>query len=173
MEINEFLKAVNETNKANEMAFHYAASILKDFKNLTPAGRSLMADTLMNLISGKREEPDIKTYNLQGWKIWRFETSMVQVRINVTVEVGLGIGKISLSKKQIFVRLRIALKWIWSVPMFKKTTLKMKIGTFIRSVKNIMRPRKNHLRLATYTTLCLQTFGKPADERLEQKKVGN
>jgi hypothetical protein len=68
MEINEFLKAVNEINKANEMAFHYAASILKDFKNLTPAGRSLMADTLMNLISGKRDEPDIKTHNLKGWR---------------------------------------------------------------------------------------------------------
>ena len=69
MEIYEFLKAVNEINKANEMAFRYAASILEDFKNLTPAGRSLMADTLMNLISGKRDEPDIKTYNLKGWRI--------------------------------------------------------------------------------------------------------
>jgi len=69
MEICEFLKAVNEINKANEMAFRYAASILEDFKNLTPAGRSLMADTLMNLISGKRDEPDIKTYNLKGWRI--------------------------------------------------------------------------------------------------------
>ena len=69
MEIYEFLKAVNEINKANGMAFRYAASILKDFKNLTPAGRSLMADTLMNLISVKRDEPDIKTYNLRGWRI--------------------------------------------------------------------------------------------------------
>jgi len=69
MEIYEFLKAVNEINKANEMAFRYAASILEDFKNLTPAGRSLMADTLMNLISVKRDEPDIKTYNLRGWRI--------------------------------------------------------------------------------------------------------
>jgi len=66
MEIYEFLKAVNEINKANEMAFRYAASILEDFKNLTPAGRSLMADTLMNLISEKREEPGIKTHNLKG-----------------------------------------------------------------------------------------------------------
>ena len=69
MEIYEFLKAVNEINKANEMAFRYAASILEDFKNLTPAGRSLMADTLMNLISGNRDEPDINTYNLRGWRI--------------------------------------------------------------------------------------------------------
>lgn len=69
LSIDEFLKAVNESNKANEMAFRYAASILEDFKNLTPAGRSLMADTLMDLISMKREEPDMKTYNLRGWKI--------------------------------------------------------------------------------------------------------
>ena len=69
MEIYEFLKAVNEINKANEMAFRYVASILEDFKNLTPAGRSLMADTLMNLISGNRDEPDIKTHNLKGWRI--------------------------------------------------------------------------------------------------------
>ena len=69
MEIYEFLKAVNEINMANEMAFRYAASILKDFKNLTPTCRSLMVDTLMNLISGKREDPDIKTYNLKGWRI--------------------------------------------------------------------------------------------------------
>jgi len=66
MDICEFLKAVNEINKANEMAFRHAASILKDFKNLTPTGRRLMVDALMNLISEKREEPDIKTYNLKG-----------------------------------------------------------------------------------------------------------
>jgi hypothetical protein len=53
MEIYEFLKAVNENNKANEMAFRYTSSILEDFKNLTPRGRNLMADTLMNLISVK------------------------------------------------------------------------------------------------------------------------
>jgi hypothetical protein len=69
MEIYEFLKAVNEINKANEMAYRHAASILKNFKNLTPKGRCLMADTLMNLISGKRYEPDIKTCNLRGWRI--------------------------------------------------------------------------------------------------------
>jgi hypothetical protein len=69
MEIYEFLKDVSEINKANEIAFRYAASILEDFKNLTPTGRGLMDDTLMNLISEKREEPVIKTYNLKGWKI--------------------------------------------------------------------------------------------------------
>ena len=31
--------------------------------------RKVMIDILMNLLSGKREEPDIKIYNLQGWKI--------------------------------------------------------------------------------------------------------
>ena len=69
MEIYEFLKAVNDTNKANEMALRYAALILEDLKNLTPKGRCLMIDTLINLISVKRDEPDIKTYNLRGWRI--------------------------------------------------------------------------------------------------------
>jgi hypothetical protein len=32
MEIYDFLKAANESNKANEMAFRYAASILENFK---------------------------------------------------------------------------------------------------------------------------------------------
>jgi len=31
--------------------------------------RKVIIDILMNLLSGKREEPDIKIYNLQGWKI--------------------------------------------------------------------------------------------------------
>jgi len=69
MEIYEFLKDVEEINRAREIALRYAASILEDFKNLTPTGRGLMADPLMELISGKREEPDIKTYNLKGLKI--------------------------------------------------------------------------------------------------------
>ena len=53
MEIFEFLKAVDESNKANELALCYASLILSDFRELTPAGRSLMADTLMELISGE------------------------------------------------------------------------------------------------------------------------
>jgi hypothetical protein len=69
MEIYKFLKTLNEINKANEMALHYAVSILEDFSNLSQKGRKVMIDTLMNLLSGKREEPDIKIYNLQGWKI--------------------------------------------------------------------------------------------------------
>jgi len=67
MEIYEFLKDVNEINKANEMAFRYAASILEDFKNLTPAGRSLMADTLMNLISQKKKKSDVEKCNLKSY----------------------------------------------------------------------------------------------------------
>ena len=66
MEIYEFLKAVNETNKANEMALRYAVLILEDLKNLTPKGRCLMIDTLINLISVEKKEPGIKTYNLRG-----------------------------------------------------------------------------------------------------------
>jgi len=69
METYKFLEALNETNKANEMAFRYAVLILEDFSNLSQEGRRVMTDTLMELISGKREEPDIKTYNLPGWKI--------------------------------------------------------------------------------------------------------
>ena len=69
MEIYDFFKAVNETNNANEMALRYAVLILEDLKNLTPKGRCLMIDTLINLISGKRYESDIKTYNLRGWRI--------------------------------------------------------------------------------------------------------
>ena len=53
MEIYEFLKNVDEINRAREIALRYAASILEDFRNLTPKGRKVMADTLMKLISGE------------------------------------------------------------------------------------------------------------------------
>jgi hypothetical protein len=53
MEIYEFLKDVEEINRAIEIALRYAASILEDFSNLTPKGRKVMADTLMELISGE------------------------------------------------------------------------------------------------------------------------
>ena len=66
MEINEFLKTLNEINKTNEMAFRYAVSILEDLSNLSQEGRRVMTDTLIELISGKKEEPEIKTYNLRG-----------------------------------------------------------------------------------------------------------
>jgi hypothetical protein len=53
MEIYEFLKDVEEINRAIEIALRYAASILEDLSNLTPKGRKVMADTLMELISGE------------------------------------------------------------------------------------------------------------------------
>ena len=52
MEIYDFLKVVDESNRACEMALRYAAAILEDFKDLTQEGRKAMADTLMDLISG-------------------------------------------------------------------------------------------------------------------------
>jgi hypothetical protein len=54
--IYDFLKAVDENNRANEMALRYAASILADFKNLTPEGRRMMAEELMGLIAGGGEK---------------------------------------------------------------------------------------------------------------------
>ena len=56
MEISDFLEAVDERNRASEMAMRYATLILKDFRNLTPASRSLMADMLIDLISGQDED---------------------------------------------------------------------------------------------------------------------
>jgi hypothetical protein len=50
-----FLKAADESNRANIMALRYAVSILEDFINLSPDGRKMMADTLMDLISQKKE----------------------------------------------------------------------------------------------------------------------
>ena len=53
--IYDFLKAVDESNKANEMALRYAAQILVDFRGLTPRGRRMMADILTDLISMEEE----------------------------------------------------------------------------------------------------------------------
>ena len=61
MEIYDFIKTVDVRNRANEMALRYAASILEDFRRLTPVGRSLMADSLMELISNKKKKSDTKT----------------------------------------------------------------------------------------------------------------
>ena len=55
MDIYDFLKALDETNRAEEMALKHAISILEDFRELSPAGRSMMVDTLMELISGERK----------------------------------------------------------------------------------------------------------------------
>jgi len=49
--IYDFLKSVDESNKADVMVLRYATQILTDFKKLTPEGRRRMADTLMELIS--------------------------------------------------------------------------------------------------------------------------
>jgi hypothetical protein len=52
--IYDFLKAVDESNRANIMALRCAVSISEDFINLSLDGREMMADTLMNLISKKK-----------------------------------------------------------------------------------------------------------------------
>ena len=61
--IYDFLKAVDESNGASEMALRYAVLILEDFSELSKEGRGLMADTLMDLISGKRERPNRECLN--------------------------------------------------------------------------------------------------------------
>ena len=48
--INDFLKAIDESNRANIIVLRYAVSILEDFINVSPDGRKMMADTLMDLI---------------------------------------------------------------------------------------------------------------------------
>ena len=42
------------------MAFRYAVLILEDLKNLTPKGRCLMVDTLINLISVKKKSRTLR-----------------------------------------------------------------------------------------------------------------
>jgi len=46
--IYDFLKTVDESNKACEMALRHAARILEDFRELTPEGRRIMADERAN-----------------------------------------------------------------------------------------------------------------------------
>ena len=65
--IYDFLKAVDESNRANIMALRYAVSILEDFKNLSPDGRETMADTLMDLISQKMKKSDVEKYKLKSY----------------------------------------------------------------------------------------------------------
>ncbi|MBC8198620.1 MAG: hypothetical protein H8E80_01030 [Desulfobacteraceae bacterium] len=48
--IYQFLKSVDEYNRACEMALRYAALILADFRGLSQEGRKIMADMLMDLI---------------------------------------------------------------------------------------------------------------------------
>ena len=54
--IYDFLKAVDESNRVNIMALRCAVSILEDFINLSPDGREMMADILMDLISQKKSQ---------------------------------------------------------------------------------------------------------------------
>ena len=63
--IYEFLEAVDESNRANTMALRYAESILEDFINLSPVGREMMADALMDLIlpKPKKKKSDIEKCN--------------------------------------------------------------------------------------------------------------
>ena len=63
--IYEFLEAVDESNRANIMALRYAVSILEDLINLSPVGREMMADALMDLISPKpkKKKSDIEKCN--------------------------------------------------------------------------------------------------------------
>jgi len=42
------------------MALRYAVSILEDFISLSPDGRKMMADTLLDLISQKRKSQMLK-----------------------------------------------------------------------------------------------------------------
>jgi len=69
MEISsyDFLRSVDESNRANIMALRYAVSILEDFKNLSPDGRKIMADTLMDLISPKKKMSDVEKYNPKSY----------------------------------------------------------------------------------------------------------
>jgi hypothetical protein len=63
--IYDFLKSVDESNRDNIMALRYAESILEDFKNLSPDGRKIMTDTLMDLISPKKNKSYFAEYNLK------------------------------------------------------------------------------------------------------------
>jgi len=51
--IYEFLKAVDENNRACEMAMRYAVMILNDLMGLSREGQKIMANKLTELISIK------------------------------------------------------------------------------------------------------------------------
>jgi hypothetical protein len=69
MEISicDFLKAVDKNNRANMIALRYAVSILEDFINLSPNGRKVMADTLMDLISQKMKKSEVENCNSKSY----------------------------------------------------------------------------------------------------------
>jgi len=67
--IDDFLKAVDESNCANIMALRCAVSILEDFINLSPDGREMMADTLMDLISQKMKKSEVEKCNSKSYRL--------------------------------------------------------------------------------------------------------
>ena len=66
--IYDFLRSADESNCANKMALRNAVSILEDFKNLSPDGREMMADTLMDLISQKMKKSDDEKCNSKSYR---------------------------------------------------------------------------------------------------------
>jgi len=65
--IYDFLRSVDESNRAYIMALRYAVSILEDFKNLSTDSREMMADTLMDLISQKMKKSEVEKCNLKSY----------------------------------------------------------------------------------------------------------
>ena len=67
--IHDFLKGVDEYNRACEMALRYAAMILADFKEFSQEGRKLMADKLMGLILREGAESGERRAESGEWKL--------------------------------------------------------------------------------------------------------
>jgi len=65
--IYDFFRSVDESNRANIVALRYTVSILEDFINLSPDGRKMMADTLMDLISQKKKKSDVEKCNSKSY----------------------------------------------------------------------------------------------------------
>ena len=57
LSIDRLRNAVDEKNRASELALRYAALILTEFKTLSPEGRNLMAEILIALIVSHGETP--------------------------------------------------------------------------------------------------------------------
>ena len=64
--IYDFLKAVDESNRANIMALRYAESILEDFINLSPDGRKIMTDRCFYLDFAHRRYSCGRSYYCKG-----------------------------------------------------------------------------------------------------------
>jgi hypothetical protein len=64
MEVNlfEFLKSVDESNKADNIALHCAKLILKRSEEVHPAMRGYMIDSVVELIQGESvKEKEVKS----------------------------------------------------------------------------------------------------------------